>query len=101
MYFRHWPVLDISVESRFQATCFAGGVLSYLVLIPAIVYFGGESLSVVMDSAGNAIAFNALSPGAIWSNYIRYIGAGAVAAGGILSLVKSLPVMIKTFVKVK
>ena len=52
-----------------------------------------------MDSAGNAIAFNALSPGAIWSNYIRYIGAGAVAAGGILSLVKSLPVMIKTFVK--
>ena len=84
---------------KISSYMFAGGVLSYLVLIPAIVYFGGESLSVVMDSAGNAIAFNALSPGAIWSNYIRYIGAGAVAAGGILSLVKSLPVMIKTFVK--
>ena len=84
---------------KISSYMFAGGVLSYLVLIPAIVYFGGESLSVVMDSAGNAIAFNALEPGAIWSNYIRYIGAGAVAAGGILSLVKSLPVMIKTFVK--
>ena len=61
---------------KISSYMFAGGVLSYLVLIPAIVYFGGESLSVVMDSAGNAIAFNALSPGAIWSNYIRYIGAG-------------------------
>lgn len=48
---------------KISSYMFAGGVLSYLVLIPAIVYFGGESLSVVMDSAGNAIAFNALSPG--------------------------------------
>lgn len=78
---------------------FAGGILSYLVLIPAIVYFGGESLSAVLDGAGNALAFNALSPSAVWSNYIRYIGAGAVAAGGILSLIKSLPVMIRTFAK--
>ncbi len=46
---------------KISSYMFAGGVLSYLVLIPAIVYFGGESLSVVMDSAGNAIAFNALS----------------------------------------
>ena len=78
---------------------FAGGILSYLVLIPAIVYFGGDSLSVVLDGAGNALAFNALSPSAVWSNYIRYIGAGAVAAGGILSLIKSLPVMVRTFAK--
>ena len=78
---------------------FAGGILSFLVFIPAITYFGGDSLSVVKDAAGNAMAFNMLSPGAIWSNYIRYIGAGAVAAGGLISLIKSFPMMISTFVK--
>lgn len=78
---------------------FAGGILSYLVLIPAIAFFGGETASRVMDEAGNAIPFNQLDPGTIWSNYIRYIGAGAVAAGGIMSLLKSLPTMIKTFKK--
>lgn len=76
---------------------FAGGILSYLVLIPAISYFGGESLSVVADDAGNFIPFNQLDPGTIWSKYVRYIGAGAVAAGGIMSLVKTLPTMVKTF----
>lgn len=75
----------------------AGGVIAYLVLIPAIAFFGGTDPSRVLDAAGNAIAFNQLSPGQIWSNYIRYIGAGAVAAGGIISLIKTLPTMIKTF----
>ncbi len=76
---------------------FAGGILSYLVLIPCIAYFGGESASSVLDEAGKAIPFNQLDPGTIWSKYIRYIGAGAVAAGGIMSLIKSLPTMVKTF----
>jgi putative OPT family oligopeptide transporter len=76
---------------------FAGGVLSYLVLIPAIAYFGGDSLSSVTDDSGNLLAFNQLDPGTIWSKYIRYIGAGAVAAGGIISLIKTLPTMVKTF----
>lgn len=76
---------------------FAGGVLSYLVLMPAIAFFGGDSLSAVTDTAGKALAFNQLEPGQIWGNYIRYIGAGAVAAGGIISLIKTFPTMIKTF----
>ncbi|MDO5145899.1 MAG: oligopeptide transporter, OPT family [Eubacteriales bacterium] len=76
---------------------FAGGILSYLVLIPAISFFGGDAASSILDDAGNAIPFNQLDPGSIWSQYIRYIGAGAVAAGGILSLIKSLPTMVKTF----
>ena len=59
---------------------FAGGVLSYLVLIPAIAYFGGDSLSKVVDETGKALAFNQLGASQIWSNYVRYIGAGAVAA---------------------
>ena len=84
---------------QISSYMFAGGILSYLVLIPAIAFFGGDAASRVMDEAGNAIAFNQLDPGTIWSNYIRYIGAGAVAAGGIMSLLKSLPTMVKTFSK--
>ena len=76
---------------------FAGGVLSYLVLIPAIAYFGGDSLSKVFDETGKALAFNQLGASQIWSNYVRYIGAGAVAAGGLISLIKTFPTMIKTF----
>ncbi len=78
---------------------FAGGILSYLVLIPAISYFGGDAASSVVDEAGNALAFNQLDPGTIWDSYIRYIGAGAVAAGGLMSLFSSLPVMVRTFRK--
>ena len=82
---------------KISSYMFAGGVLSYLALIPAIAYFGGDTASKVVDDAGKAIAFNQLAPGQIWSNYIRYIGAGAVAAGGLISLIKSLPTMVKTF----
>lgn len=72
-------------------------MLSYLVLIPAIAYFGGDSLSKVVDETGKALAFNQLGASQIWSNYVRYIGAGAVAAGGLISLIKTFPTMIKTF----
>ena len=82
---------------KISSYMFAGGILSYLVLIPAISYFGGDTASVIVDEAGNAIPFNQLDPGSIWSQYIRYIGAGAVAAGGIISLIKTLPTMVKTF----
>lgn len=84
---------------KISGYMFAGGIISYLVFIPAISYFGGDSASSVLDEAGKAIPFNQLDPGTIWSKYIRYIGAGAVAAGGIMSLLKSLPTMIKTFKK--
>ncbi len=82
---------------KISSYMFSGGVLSYLVLMPAIAFFGGDSLSTVVDEAGNALAFNQLSPGDIWGEYIRYIGAGAVAAGGIISLIKTFPTMIRTF----
>src|SRR5437899_4120894 len=65
-----------------------GGVLSYLVLIPMIKFFG-DGLSVVLPPAGKLI--HDMSPGDIRSAYILYIGAGAVAAGGIISLARSLP----------
>lgn len=82
---------------KISSYMFAGGILSYLVLIPAIIFFGGDAISSVTNDAGTALAFKDLSAGDVWGNYIRYIGAGAVAAGGIISLVKTLPTMVKTF----
>ena len=60
---------------KISSYMFAGGILSYLVLIPAISYFGGDTASAIVNEAGNAIPFNQLDPGSIWSQYIRYIGA--------------------------
>ncbi len=82
---------------RISSYMFAGGVLSWLVLIPLIVMFGENA--VVYPSAGQTIGEIFAESGAsgIWSSYIRYIGAGALAAGGIISLIKSLPLIVRTF----
>ncbi len=81
---------------RISSYMFAGGVLSWLVLIPMIVLFGAD---LVMYPGTESISAIYAADGAsgIWSTYIRYIGAGALAAGGIISLVKSLPLIVKTF----
>lgn len=79
---------------RVAANMFAGGVLGWFVLIPAIVLFGGDN--VVAPAKEMISRMDVLS---IWGSYIRYIGAGAVAAGGIISLVKTFPVIIRTFTK--
>ena len=81
---------------RISSYMFAGGVLAWLVLIPVIVLFGAETVLYPGTETIGAI-FSAEGASGIWDNYIRYIGAGALAAGGILSLVKSLPLIIKTF----
>ncbi|MBP3447689.1 MAG: oligopeptide transporter, OPT family [Clostridia bacterium] len=82
---------------RISSYMFAGGVLSWLVVIPLIVMFGQNI--VLYPSVDQTIAqmFEAGGASAIWSSYIRYIGAGALAAGGIISLIKSLPLIIRTF----
>ncbi len=82
---------------RISSYMFAGGVLSWLVLIPLIVLFGENTIMypAVDQTIGEIFAADGAS--GIWSSYIRYIGAGALAAGGIISLVKSLPLIIRTF----
>ncbi len=72
----------------------AGGVLSWIVLIPLITLLG-DNLSTVFAPGTKLIS--AMSPSEIWSNYIRYIGAGAVTFGGIVTLIKSLPTIIGAF----
>ncbi len=81
---------------RIASYMFGGGVLSWMVLIPLIVMFGAD-LTLYPGTAPIGELFAEGGAGAIWGTYIRYIGAGALAAGGIISLVKSLPLIIKTF----
>ncbi|PNV63398.1 oligopeptide transporter, OPT family [Clostridium sp. chh4-2] len=84
------------VGPRISSYMFAGGIVGWLVLIPAIVLFGSNTvLYPGTDTIGEIFAANGAS--GIWGTYIRYIGAGAVACGGIISLIKSLPLIIRTF----
>ena len=82
--------------ARISSYLFAGGVLSWMVLIPLIVLFGADVI-LYPGTAPISEIFASGGAGAIWSTYIRYIGAGALAAGGIISLIKSLPLIAKTF----
>ena len=83
---------------KISSFMFAGGILGWFVLIPAIVTFGGDSiLYPATDTIANLYADPEGGASAIWSSYIRYIGAGAVATGGIISLIKSLPTIVTTF----
>ncbi|MCI8962885.1 MAG: oligopeptide transporter, OPT family [Eubacterium sp.] len=81
---------------RIASYMLAGGILGWFVLIPAIVLFGSNTVLY----PGNETILHLYTKGGasnIWSLYIRYIGAGAVAAGGIISLIKSLPLILSTF----
>ena len=81
---------------KISSYMFAGGVVSWMVLIPLIVLFGGEAIMYPGTETISEI-FAAEGASGIWGSYIRYIGAGALAAGGIISLAKSLPLIIRTF----
>jgi uncharacterized oligopeptide transporter (OPT) family protein len=79
---------------RSAAIMVGGGLLSWLVIIPAIALFG-EGRATPLYPATTLIS--EMSPGDIWNRYIRYIGAGAVAAGGIINLMKAMPTIIDSF----
>ena len=81
------------IGPRIGSIMMAGGVLSCLVLTPLIKFFG-EGLSGVLAPGTKRIAD--MSPGDIRTAYILYIGAGAVAAGGIISLMRSLPIILSS-----
>jgi putative OPT family oligopeptide transporter len=76
------------IGPRIASIMCGGGVLSYLVLIPAIKFFGEHTTAPV---APGTIPIGEMSPDDIRGAYILYIGAGAVAAGGIISLFRSIP----------
>jgi len=80
---------------RIAAVMVGGGLLSWLIIIPAIAYWGEartvpffpETMHLIRD----------MEPSQIWTRYVRYIGAGAVATAGIVTLIRSIPVMISSF----
>jgi putative OPT family oligopeptide transporter len=78
------------IGPRISCIMAAGGVLSYLVLIPLIKFFGANASGVV---APGAVPIKDMDPDGVRSAYILYIGAGAVAAGGIISLARSMPLI--------
>ncbi len=78
------------IGPKIAATMCAGGVLSYLLIIPLIQFFGG---GLATPLAPGAVPISEMGPDGIRRAYVLYIGAGAVAAGGIISLVRSLPLI--------
>ena len=86
------------VGPRIASFMFVGSIVGWLVIIPLICLFGPET-SMYPAAAGVTISqlFAEGGAAAIWSNYVKYIGAGAIATGGIISLIKSLPLIISTF----
>ncbi|MBM3200783.1 MAG: oligopeptide transporter, OPT family [Chlamydiae bacterium] len=80
------------IGARISAIVLAGGLFGWWVLVPLIKLVGHNNM--VVFPANIPIAN--MSAEAIWKNYIRYIGAGTMAVGGIFSLIKIIPVLIKT-----
>ena len=78
--------------AKVSSYLLAGGTLGWFVIMPLIALFGGDA--VIYPGTDPVSSMN---PFGLWRTYIRYIGAGAVAAGGIMSLVKSMPLIIRTF----
>lgn len=83
------------IGPRISGVMVAGGVLSWLALIPLITIIGSGLTTPLAPEATKLIAD--MSPGEIWNRYIRYIGAGAVTFGGIMTLIKTLPTIIGAF----
>ena len=78
---------------KISSYMLAGSTLSWFVLMPAIALFGADAQAIFPGT--DPIA--QMAPSDLWGTYIKYIGAGAVATGGVISLIKSLPLIAKTF----
>ena len=77
---------------KISSYMLAGGTLSWFVLMPAIALFGGDAVIFPGE-----VPISSMAPADLWGTYVKYIGAGAVAAGGLISLVKTFPLIIRTF----
>ncbi len=83
------------IGPRVAGITFAGGVLSFLVLIPMIRFFGDGLTTPLLSPEGTLI--RDMGPDEIHRAYVLYIGAGAVATGGLISLIRSMPSIIEAF----
>jgi putative OPT family oligopeptide transporter len=84
------------IGPRIAGVLVAGGVLSYLVLIPLISIIGDGLPTFLKPGVGDKLIHD-MSPSEIRLGYVRFIGAGAVAAGGLITLIRTLPTIIAAF----
>jgi putative OPT family oligopeptide transporter len=83
---------------RQSAVCVAGALISAVVITPLIAWFGANMTAPLYPETERLIS--QMDAGDIWSRYVRYIGAGAVATAGILTVVRGLPTMVGAFASV-
>ncbi|MEB2283178.1 MAG: oligopeptide transporter, OPT family [Polyangiaceae bacterium UTPRO1] len=86
------------IGPRIAGTMLAGGVLGWTVLLPWFDKIGGSGVGAML---GIPETVRQLGANDIWSRYVRYVGAGAVAAGGISAVVRALPVMLAAFTRLR
>ncbi len=79
------------IGPKISSMMFAGGVMSYLLLIPMILFFGSSLDGIIAPAT---MPIRDMGPDDVRSAFILYIGAGAVAAGGIISLIRALPLIV-------
>lgn len=82
------------IGPKVAGTLFAGGVFSWLLMIPAIKFFGGMLPEPLYPGT---VPIAEMEPNQIWASYIRPMGAGAVAAAGLITLMRTLPTIINAF----
>ncbi len=85
------------IGPRIAGVMFAGGVLSWLVLVPLLTILGQYIPVPFPPVPASGLKLSEMAPGQIWSAYIRYIGAGAVLASGLITLGRTLPTIISSF----
>lgn len=86
------------VGPRIAGTMLAGGVLGWTMLLPWFDAIGGSSIGAGL---GIPATVRELAAGDIWSRYVRYVGAGAVTAGGISAVVRAIPVMLAALARLR
>ena len=79
------------IGPRVAGTIFAGGVISWLVMMPAIYFFGSRVVDPIYPGT---VPIKDMGPADLWITYIRPMGAGAVAAAGLITLMKTLPTIV-------
>ena len=79
------------IGPRIAGVIFAGGVFAWLVVMPAIKFFGSHAAKAIYPGT---VPIAEMEPGDLWARYIRPIGGGAVAAAGLITLIKTLPTII-------
>ncbi|MBW8861372.1 MAG: oligopeptide transporter, OPT family [Acidobacteria bacterium] len=85
------------IGPRIAGVMFAGGVLSWLVLLPLLSIMGNYMTVPFPPVPASGLRINQMSAGQLWSAYIRYTGAGAVLAAGLITLARTLPTIVSSF----